>query len=34
MVDGRIDALASPLELKRNFKVSTMDDVFLKLARS
>jgi ABC-2 type transport system ATP-binding protein len=34
MVDGRIDALASPSELKRNFKVSTMDDVFLKLARS
>ena len=33
MVDGRIDALDSPHELKKQFAVTSMDEVFLKLAR-
>ncbi|MEO8405178.1 MAG: ABC transporter ATP-binding protein [Chitinophagaceae bacterium] len=33
MVDGRIDALGTPTELKSNMKASSMDEVFLKLAR-
>ena len=33
MVDGRIAALDTPIELKKQFDVSTMGDVFLKLAR-
>ncbi|MBL7744780.1 MAG: ABC transporter ATP-binding protein [Chitinophagaceae bacterium] len=33
MVDGRIDALGTPQQLKRTFNVSSMDEVFLKLAR-
>jgi len=33
MVDGRIDALDSPTELKRKFKAASMDEVFLQLAR-
>lgn len=33
MVDGRIDALGTPVELKKQFKAYTMNDVFLKLAR-
>lgn len=33
MVDGRIDALDTPTELKRTFNASSMDEVFLKLAR-
>jgi ABC-2 type transport system ATP-binding protein len=33
MVDGRIEALASPKELKHSFNASSMDEVFLKLAR-
>jgi ABC-2 type transport system ATP-binding protein len=33
MVDGRIEALGTPLELKENFQVDGMSDVFLKLAR-
>ncbi len=33
MVDGRIDALDTPRELKKKFNVEHMDDVFLKLAR-
>ncbi|MEO5562000.1 MAG: ABC transporter ATP-binding protein [Chitinophagaceae bacterium] len=33
MVDGRIDALGTPTELKKTFEVSSMGDVFLKLAR-
>lgn len=33
MVDGRIEALDSPGALKRQFEVSTMYDVFFKLAR-
>lgn len=33
MVDGRIDALGTPKELKENFTASGMDEVFLKLAR-
>lgn len=33
MVDGRIEELGSPAELKTRFDVMTMDDVFLKLAR-
>jgi ABC-2 type transport system ATP-binding protein len=33
MVDGRIDALGTPRELKNNFNAVSMDEVFLKLAR-
>lgn len=33
MVDGRIDALGSPSELKNQFSASDMGNVFLKLAR-
>jgi ABC-2 type transport system ATP-binding protein len=33
MVDGRIDALDSPAELKRRYEASSMDEVFLHLAR-
>lgn len=33
MVDGKIDALDSPDELKKQFSAKNMDEVFLKLAR-
>lgn len=33
MVDGRIDALDSPSELKRKFNTTSMDEVFYSLAR-
>ncbi len=33
MVNGKIEALDSPKKLKAQFKASTMNDVFLKLAR-
>jgi len=33
MVDGRIDALDTPSQLKINYKAASMDEVFLKLAR-
>jgi ABC-2 type transport system ATP-binding protein len=33
MVDGRIDALGTPAELKQQFECNDMDGVFLKLAR-
>jgi ABC-2 type transport system ATP-binding protein len=33
MVDGRIEALDSPKELKHRYNASSMDEVFLKLAR-
>lgn len=33
MVDGKIEALDSPKGLKKSFDASSMDDVFLKLAR-
>lgn len=33
MVDGRIDALDTPSQLKKTFGVLSMDEVFLKLAR-
>lgn len=33
MVDGRIDALDTPANLKRNFNAKNMDEVFYKLAR-
>lgn len=33
MVDGRIDALDTPRELKKTFNAASMDEVFLKLAR-
>ena len=33
MVDGRIDALDTPAQLKKIFNVESMDEVFLKLAR-
>ena len=34
MVDGHIEALDSPKKLKEQFKVDSMNDVFLKLARN
>ncbi|MDX1939112.1 MAG: ABC transporter ATP-binding protein [Saprospiraceae bacterium] len=33
MVDGRIDALDSPTELKKTFHADSMDEVFVQLAR-
>ena len=33
MVDGKIEALDSPAELKKKFSVGTIDEVFYKLAR-
>lgn len=33
MVDGRIDALGTPAELKKEFAVDSIEDVFVKLAR-
>jgi ABC-2 type transport system ATP-binding protein len=33
MVDGRIDALDSPHQLKQKFNAVTMDEVFYQLAR-
>jgi ABC-2 type transport system ATP-binding protein len=33
MVDGRIDALDTPQQLKKTFDAASMDEVFLKLAR-
>ncbi len=33
MVDGRIDALDSPINLMKTYDAATMDEVFLKLAR-
>jgi len=33
MVDGRIEALGTPLELKRDFKVDSIEDLFIHLAR-
>ena len=33
MVDGRIEALDSPTQLKRTYESASMDEVFLKLAR-
>jgi ABC-2 type transport system ATP-binding protein len=33
MVDGRIDALDTPTQLKKTFEARSMDEVFLKLAR-
>ena len=33
MVDGRIDALDTPKQLKQRFNAASMDEVFLKLAR-
>ncbi len=33
MVDGRIDALDTPAELKKQFKAKSMNEVFLALAR-
>lgn len=34
MVDGRIDALDTPAQLKKTYEAKSMDDVFLKLARN
>ena len=34
MVDGRIDALDTPAELKKQFLAQSMDEVFLKLTRN
>jgi len=33
MVDGRIDALDTPTQLKKTYQAKSMDEVFLKLAR-
>jgi ABC-2 type transport system ATP-binding protein len=33
MVDGRIDALDSPANLKKEFNATSMDEVFRKLSR-
>jgi len=33
MVDGRIEALDTPVNLKKNLHAKSMDEVFLKLAR-
>lgn len=33
MVDGRIDALDTPVQLKKEYHAGSMDEVFLKLAR-
>ncbi len=33
MVDGRIDALDTPSQLKKTYEAESMDEVFLKLAR-
>ena len=33
MVDGRIDALDTPSQLKKTYEARSMDEVFLKLAR-
>ncbi len=33
MVDGRIEALGSPQELRKRFEAASMDEVFYKLAR-
>jgi ABC-2 type transport system ATP-binding protein len=33
MVDGRIDALGTPHQLKRQFDVPTLDELFVRLAR-
>ena len=33
MVDGRVDALDTPLELKRKFNAPSMEEVFIQLAR-
>ena len=33
MVDGRIDALDTPAQLKKTYEARSMDEVFLKLAR-
>jgi len=33
MVDGRMDALGTPAQLKAQFDAASMDDVFLRLAR-
>jgi len=33
MVDGKVEALDSPENLKKNFQVNTMDEVFYQLAR-
>lgn len=33
MVDGRIDALGTPIELKQRFNAASMEEVFVQLAR-
>ena len=33
MVDGKIEAMDTPLQLKKTYNAESMDDVFLKLAR-
>ncbi len=34
MVDGRIDSMGTPAELKKNLHAASMEEVFLKLARN
>jgi ABC-2 type transport system ATP-binding protein len=33
MVDGKIEALGTPLELKTDFNVDSIEDLFIHLAR-
>jgi ABC-2 type transport system ATP-binding protein len=33
MVDGRIEAMGTPRDLKSKYSAETMDDVFIKLVR-
>jgi ABC-2 type transport system ATP-binding protein len=33
MVDGKIEALDTPINLKKQFNATSMDEVFLQLAR-
>jgi len=33
MVDGKIEALDSPTQMKKTFGAKSMDEVFIKLAR-
>jgi ABC-2 type transport system ATP-binding protein len=33
MAEGKIEAMDTPANLKKHFKVETMDDVFVKIAR-
>jgi ABC-2 type transport system ATP-binding protein len=34
MVDGRIEALGTPKQLKKDFKTETIEELFVQLARN